>query len=60
MSKVVRLNDRTLQLIEEYRQQLIINNESSDSVCKDHITNMLEDFDEQQIIFYALLFAINN
>ena len=57
MSKVVRLNDRILQLIEEYRQQLIMNNEVSDSVVKDHVENILEELDEQHIIFYALLFA---
>lgn len=59
MSKVIRLNDRLENLIEEYRQDLILKNESSNIPSKEQIIIMLENMTEQDLILSALLFALN-
>ena len=50
MSKVIRLNDRLENLIEEYRQDLILKNESSNIPSKEQIIIMLENMTEQEVV----------
>lgn len=60
MSKVIRVNEQMQYAINEYRNSLIYQNQNSDSCVKDHIENILEELTDQQVIMYALIYALNN
>lgn len=60
MSKVIRVNDQLQNAINEYRETLIYQNHNSESPVKDHIENILEELTDQQVIMYALIYALNN
>lgn len=60
MSKVIRINDQLQSAIEEYRQFLIYQNSASDSNVIEHINNILEELTDQQVLTYALIYALND